>query len=198
MELDDIRIRAARKEDASALLAIYAPYVRETAITFEYDVPTAEEYASRILRFGSTHPFLVAESSSGEIMGYAYAHPYYGYAAYACCAELTIYLRQDVRGHHLGSRLYDELERCLSAMGVINLYACITRTDRPDDPHVPPTSVLFHEKRGFREIGRFKSCGFKFDRWYDTVWMEKDLGSHVDGVAPVLKPFSEVARELGY
>ncbi|WP_028263442.1 GNAT family N-acetyltransferase [Atopobium fossor] len=210
MNLHDIRMRVATPNDAAALLNIYAPYVQNTAITFEYEVPTTEEYARRISSFGSDFPFLVAEkpieavtvtnphdafafssaSISGntttpatQILGYAYAHPYYGYAAYSWCAELTIYVAPEARHQKVGTLLYDTLEDALGRMGILNVYACITTSDDALDPRVPVASVHFHASRGYRIIGTFEKCGYKFNRWYNTVWMQKTLGSHQDDMS---------------
>ncbi len=186
----NVRVRVAHEEDAEALCAIYAPYVEETAITFEYEVPSVGEFAGRIGQFGATYPFLLAERVDGEgreVLGYAYAHPYYGRAAYAWCAEVSIYLRRDARGLGVGTRLYAALERALKEMGVLKLYACVV-VAADGDPYVPPTSVAFHEARGYRAIGRFTDCGYKFGRWYDTVWMEKALG-RCDAAPPAVVPF---------
>ncbi|MGI6229864.1 MAG: GNAT family N-acetyltransferase [Tractidigestivibacter sp.] len=193
-----VTIRRATNRDAAQLVAIYAPYVEKTAITFEYSVPSVEEFAARIDEISAGYPYLVAEDASGAALGYAYAHAYYGRDAYAWCVELSIYLRQDARGNHLGTRLYGELERCLAAMGVINLYACVTSTDRKGDPYVTPASVLFHQALGFHEIGAFKNCGMKFGRWYDTVWLERDLSSHESGNLSAPIPFPQVAAGVGY
>ena len=83
---------------AAALLAIYAPYVRETAITFEYDVPDEREFAARIRHVLEKFPYLVAEADDGEIVGYAYAGVFHPRAAYQWCAEMSVYVKRDARG----------------------------------------------------------------------------------------------------
>lgn len=193
--MDKLSIATATSADAAEIAAIYAPYVRDTAITFEYEAPSAREMSSRIERITSTHPWLVARDLSGVAVGYAYASPYYGRAAYAWCVETSIYVAREKRGHGTGSALYRELERALAAQGVLNLYACIATTSTPDT-HLDNASVAFHERRGYREIGRFQSSGYKFGRWYDTVWMERDLGEHLSE-QPAVLPFPQVRDKLG-
>lgn len=193
--MDKLSIATATSADAAEIAAIYAPYVQDTAITFEYEAPGAREMSLRIERITSTHPWLVARDPSGVAVGYAYASPYYGRAAYAWCVETSIYVAREKRGHGAGSALYRELERTLAAQGVLNLYACIATTSTPDT-HLDNGSVTFHTRLGYREIGRFPKCGYKFGRWYDTVWMERDLGEHTLGQPSVL-PFPQVRDKLG-
>jgi phosphinothricin acetyltransferase len=193
--MDELRITTATSAGAADVAAIYAPYVRDTAITFEYETPSPQEMAVRIERICATHPWLVARDSAGTTLGYAYASPYYGRAAYAWCAETSIYVNRELRGHGIGTALYRELERVLAAQGVLNLYACIATTATPDE-HLDNGSVAFHERRGYHEIGHFPKCGYKFGRWYDTVWMERDLGEH-RSAQPAVLPFPQVRAELG-
>ena len=193
--MDELRITVAGSADAADIAAIYAPYVQDTAITFEYEAPGAQEMAERIERISATHPWLVARDATGTALGYAYASPYYGRAAYAWCAETSIYVDRRARGRGVGSTLYQELERTLSAQGILNLYACIATTSTPD-AHLDNGSVAFHERRGYREIGHFPNCGYKFGRWYDTVWMERDLGEH-NLPQPDVLPFPMVRSHLG-
>ena len=103
--MDTITIRTAAVDDAAALLAIYAPYVEQTAITFEYEVPSLEEFQGRIAHTLRRYPYIVAVEN-GEILGYAYTGPFGERAAYSWSVETSIYLRQDVRGKGLGKRLY--------------------------------------------------------------------------------------------
>ena len=164
--MGEIQIETACPDDAAELLAIYAPYVRETAITFEYDVPTQAEFESRIRNTLQKYPYIKAVRD-GEILGYAYASPLGHRAAYAWSAETSIYVRQDARGNGIGKRLYAALEDGLRARGITNAYACITFPN--------PESISFHEREGYALAGHFHRCGYKFDRWLDVVWMEKFL-----------------------
>lgn len=179
-------IRPASPEDAPALLDIYAPYVRETAITFEYDVPSPEEFRERIRGTLERYPYLAAEAG-GELLGYAYAGPFHPRAAYGWTAEASIYLRRDRRGLGLGRRLYGALEDLCRAQGVLNLNACVACPEK-EDAYLTWNSVEFHAHLGFRSIGMFRQCGYKFGTWYNMTWMEKHLGDHPARPAPVV-PF---------
>ncbi len=189
-------IRMATPDDAERLLQIYAPYVRDTAITFEWDVPSVEDFRQRIARMLERYPYLVAESADGQALGYAYAGPLKERKAYDWACELSIYVAQDARGRGVGGALYATLKRLLSAMGVTNLNACIGYPAAPDDPYLTRASVEFHTHLGFEWVGRFHGCGYKFGRWYDMVWMEKIVGDHPSNALP-LRPVSQVAALLG-
>lgn len=162
-------IRTAREEDAAELVAIYEYYVQNTVITFEYDVPSVAEFAGRIRTILQKYPYLVAESD-GVIGGYAYASMFKARAAYDWAVETSIYIRQDLRGRGVGAALYRALEEALGRMHVINLNACIAYPN--------PESVGFHEKNGYKLIGHFTQCGYKFEKWHDMIWMEKFIGPH--------------------
>lgn len=186
-------LRPAVPEDAEALLEIYAPYVRETAVTFEYDVPSLEEFRGRIERTLERYPYLVAEAD-GEAVGYAYAGPLKGRAAYDWSVETTIYLRRDRRRRGVGRRLYLALEEILRAQNILNLYACIARPEL-EDQYLTRDSEAFHTRMGYRLIGEFRKCGYKFGTWYNMVWMEKFLGEHPEKTEAFL-PFSELSPEI--
>lgn len=186
---DEITIRTARPEDAQRLLEIYAPYVQGTAITFEYEVPSAEEFAGRIKNVLKKYPYLVAEMD-GVILGYAYAGVFKGRAAYDWAVEATVYVRSGNRRGGVGRRLYARLEELLRAQGILNMYACIA-FPREKDEYLTDDSVRFHERLGFEIVGRFSSCGSKFGRWYDMVWMEKMLGEHRNNPQGIV-PFNEL------
>lgn len=190
---DRLMIRTARMEDAEALVRIYAPYVEKTAITFEYDVPTAEEFAGRMTKVMEKYPYLVAEKA-GEIIGYAYASDFHPRAAYGWCAETSIYVDMEKKGGGIGGALYHRLEEALQAQGILNLNACIGFAD-PEDEYLRNDSVSFHAHFGYEMVGRFHRCGWKFGRWYDMVWMEKMIGVHGTDVNP-LRPFSEIRAEI--
>lgn len=193
MQSNSIRIREATPEDAPALLAIYAPYVEQTAISFEYAVPTPEEFRRRMWDIQAAYPYLVAEQE-GQPVGYAYASAFHPRYAYRFAAEVTIYVAQDMQLLGLGKALYSALEQCLIAMHVENLNACIGYPVG-DDPYLTANSADFHRHMGYRLVGRFEKCGYKFGRWYDMIWMEKQLGTHPDQPLPLL-PFPAVREGL--
>ena len=177
-------IRFVRPEDAEALAAIYAPYVLQTAITFEYEPPTAGEFRQRIESIRHRYPYLAAEED-GELLGYCYAAPFKGRAAYDWAAETSIYIRRDQHRRGLGRRLYTVLEKLLRAQGILDMLACIALPE-PEDEYLTLDSVRFHTSMGFREIARFPNIGSKFGRWYHMVWMDKVLGAHGPEPKPIL------------
>lgn len=176
MNANEIIIRDATLEDAKELVEIYRYYVEETAISFEYENPSVEEFQNRMKNFQKKYPYLVAVLD-GKIIGYAYGHAYIDRRAYDHCAEITIYLDKDSRKTGCGRKIYEALEARLKDMGIINLYSCIATTD-VDDPYLTNNSKEFHEHMGYNTIGVFKNSGYKFDRWYDMIWMEKIIGEY--------------------
>lgn len=179
------KIRLAQPQDAGALLAIYAPYVRETAITFEYDPPPPEEFCRRIQATLARYPWLVLEQE-GALLGYAYASPYQSRAAYQWGAEGSIYLEQGVRGMGLGTSLYRCLMELLKLQGVRTFYGCVT--------HPNPASEAFHRKLGFTQAGLFPKAGYKLGQWWDILWLELPLGDRTAPPAP-FRPFPSLEGE---
>ena len=177
-------IRVAKEEDAAALLAIYAPYVEKTAITFEYEVPSLEEFQRRIRETLKKYPYLLAEEE-GEILGYAYAGAFHARAAYDWAVETSIYVRENEKGHGIGKALYAALEEQLKRQNILNLKACIANP-AVEDAHLTKDSIRFHTHLGYRMVGEFYQCGYKFGTWYNMVWMEKHLGEHKKDPKPVI------------
>lgn len=188
--MTNIRIRVATPDDAEALLALYAPYVTETAISFEYTVPSLDEFRARIERTLENYPYLVAEFR-GVILGYAYTSPFVGRAAYAWSAETSIYIDKHCRHKGLGRALYDKLEAISHLQGLTNLYACIGVPETDDDPYLTRNSADFHAHLGYRFVGEFRRSGYKFNRWYHMIWMEKFIADHPQQPQPV-RPFSQL------
>ena len=174
--IDDISIRFAKLEDAKELLKIYAYYVTDTAISFETEVPSEEEFKLRIEEVLKSYPFIVA-CKDDEILGYAYLHSFVGRKAYELSAETTIYLNPDKKKMGIGKKLYSVLEDIAKAQNITNLYSCIGYVDKEDE-YLNNNSVQFHEHTGFKMVGKFENCGHKFGRWYHMVWMEKIIGEH--------------------
>ena len=179
-----MEIRPVSPEDAGELLAIYAPYVRDTAISFEYEVPSPEEFRGRIERISAKYPYIKAVDDNGSAMGYAYAGVFKDRAAYDWSVETTVYVRGDLRRSGVGRALYEALEKALRGMGILNMNACIAYPAR-EDPHLNDDSVRFHERMGFSMVGTFHDSGYKFGAWYDMVWMEKMIGAHTADQKPV-------------
>lgn len=178
--------------DAAALREIYLPYVRTTAVTFELEDPTLEDFTERVRKTLERYPYIVAVED-GEIVGYAYASAFRPRAAYLHSIETSIYMRMDYRGKGVGRRLYETLAKLLVLQNVFNMEACIAHCD-PADEYVPATSRLFHERLGFRLVGKFTRCAHKFGRWHDMIWMERILGDHIANPEP-FKPLPEVDQE---
>ena len=191
--MDELRIRAATTADAPELLAIYAPYVRETAITFEYEAPSVDEFAERIANVLKKYPYLAAEHS-GEIVGYAYAGPFKARAAYGWAVESTVYVKRSMRRCGVGRALYTGLEHLLAAQHITNVNACIA-VPIGEDPYLTRDSVTFHTRLGYRMVGEFDRCAYKFGRWYSMVWMEKHIGAHLTPQPEVI-PFPEIQRYI--
>ena len=185
-------IRIATIEDAKALLEIYAPYVKNTAITFKYEVPSEDEFKKRIENTLNKYPYLVAENQ-GEIVGYAYASAFHSRAAYQWDVETSIYIKQDQRNSGVGKALYLELERLLKLQNILNLNACIAYPETEDE-YLTKNSVEFHEHLGYQMVGEFHKCGYKFDRWYNMVWMEKHIGEHLEKPLSVIS-FKEIMAQ---
>ena len=241
-----IKLRLATPQDAEALLEIYAPYVKRTAISFEYDVPSAAEFAERIEQTLQRYPYLLAYVNNeavcaddernenfkisasaagagseilpadearncasgaakqnsanliastkqsgvnlkpGQILGYAYASVFKERAAYDWSAESSVYVSQNAHALGIGRLLYEALQRALRAQNIVDMNACIACGD---DEYLNDASVRFHERMGFRFVGRFERCAYKFGRWYDMAWMQKPIGEHLQN-QPAMKPFA--------
>lgn len=169
----ELTIRDATMADAKALLALYAPYVRETAVSFELDPPSVREFQDRMAATLERYPYLVAELG-GKVVGYAFAGEFHAREAYRSSAETSIYVARDMHGRGIGRALYEALERACVRCGITNLYACLAYV-QPEDECLTLASPLFHGRMGYRLVGRFESCARKFGRWYDMVYMEKHI-----------------------
>lgn len=159
-------IRDARRSDVPAMLAIYAPFVEHTAVSFEYDVPTEAEFARRLEEHQAAFPWLVCEENR-RVMGYAYAGRAFERAAYGWNAEISCYLAPELRGRGVGRRLYARIEEILTRLGYYKLFAVVTSANAP--------SVAFHRALGFRDAACFRNVGYKQGGWYDVLWLEKTL-----------------------
>lgn len=161
-------IRMATEADIPAMLEIYAPYVLNTTYTFEYTVPTAEEFTARFRAITAQFPWLVWEENT-RVLGYAYGSLPFERAAYSWCGEVSIYLDPAIQGRGIGRNLYAALESIMQQQGYRVIYAIITEENTG--------SLAFHEKLGYRFCAQFPACGMKFDRWLSVIWMEKRLNS---------------------
>ncbi len=189
METGKFKVRTANVNDAEGLLTIYKPYVEKTAITFEYTVPSVEEFQRRIRKTLKNYPYVVVEKA-GKIYGYAYTSAFKGRAAYDWAAETSIYVDMKCRHEGLGKMLYEAIEDLSRRQNILNLNACIAYP-RKDDEHLTKNSVEFHAHLGYKKVGIFYKCAYKFSTWYDMIWMEKMLGRHNANPAQVI-PFSKL------
>lgn len=178
-------IRPVGLEDVPALQEIYSFYVEQTVISFEYVAPSVQEFERRVKKFSKECPFLVY-CENNRILGYAYAHPAFERAAYAWCAETTIYLAKEAKGRGIGKRLYSALIELLSLQGFVKAYAIIVVNNSE--------SCFFHEKNGFVKAALFHKTGYKFGQWLDVVWYEREIRSS-HGCPSALLSFREIPYE---
>ena len=165
------RIRMATADDAAGVLEIYAPFVRTTAVTFEYEVPPVAEMAERIRSVTVRWPWLVFDRD-GFVAGYAYASTWRSRAAYQWAVETTVYVHEDVRRRGIGRVLYRSLLACLRLQGHRLALGAITL---PND-----ASVLLHEALGFRQSGVHRACGHKLGAWHTVGMWELELARRTD------------------
>lgn len=177
-----ITIRAATNDDAGTIADIYGSYVQNTAVTFDYEAPSAADIATRINDIQKRHPYLVAEVA-GQVVGFSYADALRHRPAYDWAVETTIYVDPNIRRSGVSRALYTALQTDLEARGVLNLYALVAAAATMD-PYLTEDSIHFHERMGYAVVGTLHQCGFKFQRWYDVHWMEKHLGAHTASPKP--------------
>lgn len=159
-------IRSAITADLPSMLEIYRPFVENTAVSFEYQLPTLEEFTLRFTQHTAQFPWLVWEER-GRVLGYAYAGAPWERTAYRWCAESSVYLAPEAQGKGVGSALYAALEDILRRQGYQILYALVT-TDNA-------ASVGFHQAAGFSRRAFFPNCGYKLGAWHGVIWFEKRL-----------------------
>ena len=161
-----IRIRQAQARDAAMIAAVYAPYVRDTIISFEVEPPTAEEMGRRIAVIVARHPWLVAEQGGG-ILGYAYAGEHRSRAAYRWDVDVAVYLAAQAQRRGIGRRLYLALFEVLRRQAYVNAYAGISLPNA--------ASVGLHEALGFAPVGVYRKVGYKRNAWHDVGWWALNL-----------------------
>lgn len=159
-------IRNAALSDALDILRIYAPFVTDTYVSFETEVPSIEEFTMRMESTMKSYPYLVYEIDH-KILGYAYASKHRERDAYKYSADMTVYVDPDYHRQGIGRALYTELARMLGELGIYTAFAGITQPNEK--------SVGLHKAVGFTEVGVYHNVGYKFDTWLDVMWMEKPL-----------------------
>ena len=171
--MEPMTIRSVKVEDAKRLVEIYSYYITDTAVSFEYAVPSVEEFAHRIKKISDRYPYLVCLSGE-KIIGYVYAGSYSPREAYNWTVTTSIYIDKEHRRAGAGSLLYRSLEEELKKRGIVNLLAGVAYCD-PEDEYLTHDSCKFHLKEGYTEVAHMKAVGKKFDKWYDLLWYQKRL-----------------------
>ncbi len=159
-------LRQAKLEDVPQILQIYAPYILHTTFTFEYEVPTLEQFRRRFLDITRQFPWLVWEED-GLVLGYAYADRAFSRAAYQWTADLSVYLRPEAKGKGIGRKLYEAAEDVLRRQGYFAVYGIVTDSNLD--------SCAFHRAMGYQEIAHLPRCGYKLNEWHGIYWFEKRL-----------------------
>jgi phosphinothricin acetyltransferase len=166
-------------EDGEAVARIYGPFVRDTAISFETEIPDAAEMGRRIGEVSPAYPWIMAEVD-GEVVGYAYGHAFAARAAYGWSVETSIYLDGDSRGRGVGTTLYRALLPILARQGYRQAFAGVSLPN--------PASVALHERAGFVRAATYTAVGWKFGRWHDVGWWQRPLGGDGPAGAPLTVP----------
>lgn len=179
-------IRMAMPSDSGAILKIYAPYIKNTAVSFETEIPSAAEFARRIEGIIEKYPYLVYQID-GEIAGYAYASEHRERSAYLYDIDVSIYVSPQYHGTGAAYKLYDCLFTVLKELGYYNAYAAYTVPNEK--------SRRFHEKFGFTLIGTHHKTGYKFGKWHDVVWLEKTISDHIE-TPGALKSMTDLPKKI--
>ena len=174
-----MKLRAATSEDAAALADIYAPYVADSAVSFETEPPTPQEMRGRLQAGEGRYPWLVAVDETGQIAGYAYATAFRPRPAYRFCVETSVYLARAAHGRGAGGLLYRALIETLEAQGFAQAIAAITLPNE--------ASVRLHKRLGFVAAGVYRQVGYKQGRWHDVGLWQRALGAPRD---PPIEPLT--------
>jgi L-amino acid N-acyltransferase YncA len=168
------KIRLASVADGAVMAEIYAPYVRNTTVSFEYHPPTAAAFGERIAGILQKYPWLVCEIE-GRIAGYAYASQYSGRAAYDWSVDSAVYVHPDFQRRGIASALYQALFELLRFQGFYNVFAGVTSSNVP--------SASFHRSLGFHPVGTYRNVGYKLERWHDVTWWQLRLAEYLPSPA---------------
>ncbi|MCL2198068.1 MAG: N-acetyltransferase family protein [Defluviitaleaceae bacterium] len=177
-------IRQATAADSAKILEIYAPFITDTVITFETELPTAQEFYVRVKEISERYPFLVYEIDN-KILGYAYAAKHRERAAYMYNVEVSVYISPKHHGAGIADKLYTRLFELLDKLGYKNAYAVY---NEPNEK-----SRKFHQKFGFEYVGTFRKTGYKFGKWHDVTWLEMAIGEHGENPKKIVS-INEVVR----
>ncbi|MDB1955991.1 GNAT family N-acetyltransferase [Clostridium tertium] len=182
----DIKIRMASENDAEEILRIYAPYVKNTIITFEYEVPTVDEFKKRIRKISKDYPYLVC-TLDDKIIGYAYSYRHKERAAYQWNVELSVYIDNAYLRYGLGKAFYTALIEISKLQNIKNIYGVVTSNNM--------NSEKLHEYFGFKKLGIYYNTGYKFGKWHDVTWFEKSINEEYCEPKP-LKSIKDVDNGL--
>lgn len=164
------KIRLAAEEDFASILQIYAPYITDTIISFECQIPTEIEFSQRIANIQRKYPWLVCEIND-KIIGYAYASSFNQREAYDWSADFSVYINPQYHGKNIGKALYFSLIEILKLQGYCNIYAGVAL------PNIKSESL--HESFGFKTIGVYQKVGYKFGSWHDVKWYGLKIKEHI-------------------
>ena len=184
--MKDIKIRMSREDDAKEILEIYTPYVTDTSITFECDVPSLEEFRNRIRDISLRYPYLVCVIDD-KIVGYAYSHRYQERAAYQWNAELSVYVDKSYLRFGIGKALYSALIDISKLQNIHNVYGVVTSPNK--------NSEKLHEYFGFNKVGVYHNTGYKCGKWHNVMLFEKNINNYENSPKQVLS-IKEVDQEL--
>ena len=179
-------IRMATKEDASAMLEIYAPFILNTGITQETEVPFNEDFQERILSNLKERPWLVCEIEK-QIAGYAYASKHRDRKGYQWCVEASVYISEKYFGIGVANALYTALFDILKLQGYVNAYAVITLPNE--------RSIAFHKKFGIEYLTTYPKIGYKLGQWHDVGWMQYEINPHQEDPADPIR-FAEIDTSI--
>ena len=173
MVAKEYKIREVKLEDAERLAEIYSYYVQNTAVSFEYQAPSASEFEDRIRKTVERYPYIVC-TYNDRVVGYAYAEAYSTREAYNWTVTSSIYIDKAFRRKRIGSVLYVELEKKLKKLGIVNILAGVAYSENEDE-YLSHDSMKFHLKEGYTQVAHMPSIGKKFGRWYDLLWLQKKI-----------------------
>jgi L-amino acid N-acyltransferase YncA len=157
------KVRLATEADSTSILEIYAPFITDTVITFEYEVPTVTEFGNKITNIQRKYPWLICEVN-GSVVGYAYASQFNERAAYDWSVDFSVYIKPQYHRKRIGKALYFALLELLKLQGYYNAYAGVTL------PNIKSESL--HKSFGFKPVGIYQNVGYKFGNWHDVKWFE--------------------------
>jgi phosphinothricin acetyltransferase len=162
-----VKIRRATADDAAAIASIYAPYVRDSVVSFETEAPGTAEIEGRIAALGDLYPWLAACDQDGAVRGYAYGCAFRTRPAYRFSVETTVYVADGAHGRGIGTLLYRELLVLLQAQGFTQASGAITIPNE--------ASIRLHESLGFARAGTYEKVGFKLGSWRSVGLWQRPL-----------------------